>query len=145
MTDKKEQIKQLLARLDKMVECQGYFFREIKLIREEISKLEAIQPTPTVAAPSEIPKKPMQREDISFYKPPPPKQKPAAEPIASERKLDYQSNYQAPEKPKIEYQPNYQSREKSDFGSSVGSRATFDDLKERILQKSGVEEFVAKT
>lgn len=65
MADNNEQIKQLLARLDKMVEYQGYFFREITSIREEIKKLRTIQPKPSVFAPTETPKKPIPREEIS--------------------------------------------------------------------------------
>ncbi|CAN5453257.1 DUF2339 domain-containing protein [soil metagenome] len=139
MTDKNEQIKQLLARLDKMVEYQSYFFREIKLIREEIKKLETIQPKPPVFTPPEIPKKPIPREDISFYKPPQPK--PTVEQKPSEKKADYQPIYQ---KSKPAYQSNYQTREKSDFGSSANSQSSSAEEKQPILQKLGVEEFVGR-
>lgn len=40
MPDYGEQIDQLQKRLDKMIEYQNYFFREINLIRNEISKLQ---------------------------------------------------------------------------------------------------------
>lgn len=40
MSDYGEQIDQLQKRLDKMIEYQNYFFREINLIRDEIGKLQ---------------------------------------------------------------------------------------------------------
>lgn len=142
MPDNSEQIKQLLARLDKMVEYQGFFFREITSIREEIKKLKTVQPKPPVHTPIETPQKPVSPEEISFYKPPQPKPKPSVEQTPSEKKVDYQPEYQTREKPKPKL--DYQTLQKNDFGSSAESQASFADEKQPIFQKLGVEEFVGR-
>ncbi len=76
MNDSNEQIEKLQTRLDKMVEYQDYFYREINLIREEIKNLKTVQPNRTAFTPTETPKKPIPREDVPLYKPPQPKQTP---------------------------------------------------------------------
>ncbi len=70
MPETNEQIERLQARLDKMVEYQDYFFREINLIQIEIGKLKAIRNEQTIVLPSESQKKPPVDKDVSFYKPP---------------------------------------------------------------------------
>ena len=144
MTDNKDQIKRLVARLDKMVEYQSYFFREIKLIREEINKLEIIEPKASVSAPTEIPKKPILREDISFYKPPQSQPKPSVEQTSSEKASEYQSNFQTSEKPKSVHQSNYQARKKSDFTASADSPTAFTEEPQNVERRSNIEEFVGR-
>ncbi len=74
MPDNSEQIERLQTRLDKMVEYQDYFFREINLIRVEIDKLKANWNEQNIVLPLESQKKPSVEKDISFYKPPSVKQ-----------------------------------------------------------------------
>lgn len=129
MNDNNEQIKQLQARLDKMVEYQNYFYREINLIREEIKKLKINQPRQTTFAPPEPQKKPSAREDISFYKPPTPKQPPIREQTSSEQKANYQQNRQT---------------ESPDFGYSTNYQSSFSNKNQPTAQKSNVEEFIGR-
>lgn len=125
MTDNNEQIKQLQTRLDKMVEYQDYFYREINLIREEIKKLKVNQTEQTAFTPPESPKQPIAREDISFYNPPQPKQP------AGQTSTNYQSKSQT---------------ESSNFGYSANSQSSSDNENQPLEQKrkSNVEEFVGK-
>ncbi len=67
MSDYNEKISQLQQRLDKMVEYQGYFDREINLIRSEINVLRATYQKQNVSQPPPIQAKPPVRE----YVPPP--------------------------------------------------------------------------
>lgn len=126
MSETSEQIERLQTRLDKMVEYQDYFFREINLIRVEIDKLNANRSEPNVVLPLESTKKTPVDKNISLYIPPQksqsyqsaesskPEEKPiAAEPISRQEKTVY-SNYDAP--------PGYQT-----------ARAS-----------SGLEEFIGK-
>ncbi len=126
MPETSEQIERLQTRLDKMVEYQDYFYREMNLIRGEIDKLKASPQTQKVDLREDSPKKPPVDKNISLYIPPRKSQsyqsaeankteeKPAAaEPISYEEKAEY-SNYNAP--------PNFQT-----------ARAS-----------SGLEEFIGK-
>ncbi|HLM60835.1 MAG TPA: DUF2339 domain-containing protein [Pyrinomonadaceae bacterium] len=69
MSDLREKINGLQAQLDKMVEYQDYFYREINQIREEIKSLS--QPIPEIKSDTEIKpqiKRPF--EEKVFSKPP---------------------------------------------------------------------------
>ncbi|HXH68879.1 MAG TPA: hypothetical protein VNI60_00890, partial [Pyrinomonadaceae bacterium] len=107
MPETNEQIERLQARLDKMVEYQDYFFREINLIQIEIGKLKAIPNEQNDILPLESQKKPPVDKDVSFYKPSPTaesyqsakssetkEKSTASEPNSQERQNNY-SNYDA--------------------------------------------------
>lgn len=70
MSKTSEQIERLQMRLDKMVEYQDYFFREINLIRVEIEKLNANRSEQSIVLPLESSKKTPVDKDVSFYKSP---------------------------------------------------------------------------
>ena len=71
MSDSDEKINRLQTRLDKLVEYQDYFYREINLIRDEIKNLKGVQPELRTAPKSEPSIKPPHRQNIPDHQPPP--------------------------------------------------------------------------
>ena len=70
MPETNEQIERLQLRLDKMVEYQDYFFREINLIRIEIEKLRANPTAKKVDLRDNLSRKATVDKNISLYIPP---------------------------------------------------------------------------
>jgi uncharacterized membrane protein len=109
MPETNEQIELLQTRLDKMVEYQDYFFREINLIRTEIDKLKTNQPVQKVDLHADSPKKSSIDKNVSLYIPPQKSQsyQPAdsteetkekttsTEPKSRERQTDYSTSHDA--------------------------------------------------
>ena len=109
MPDTSEQIELLQTRLDKMVEYQDYFFREINLIRTEIDKLKTNQPAQKVDLRADSQKKVPIDINVSLYIPPqksqsyqaadsteePKENSTSANAKSQERQADYSTNYDA--------------------------------------------------
>jgi uncharacterized membrane protein len=101
MPDFDEKINRLQARLDKMVEYQDYFYREINLINDELKNLKteqtkskpALEPELLIEPLLEPPLEPLLEPEVSLYQPPP---KLAAPRPATESERHYYSKYTAP-------------------------------------------------
>ncbi len=87
MADSQKKLNELQTRLDKMVEYQDYFYREINFLRDEIKKLRTDSQTTATAMPPIVEERAPQSE--SAAKPFP------RQPIERERPTE-QSKYQTP-------------------------------------------------
>lgn len=93
MADLNEKLNQLQARLDKMIEYQDYFYREINQIRDEIQSLKTnAQPAESVQTPTEKP--------VENYVSPQSETKPFPRPPIAERPR--------PEQHRTDATPNFQ-------------------------------------
>lgn len=116
MSELGERINQLQTRLDKMVEYQDYFYREINQLQAEIKSLKETASMPTADVEAKPPTPPPAREPVFPKSVPPPR---AAPP-----------NYQPP---RSNAPPNYQP---------PASHARINQP--TVENKSGFEEFVGK-
>jgi uncharacterized membrane protein len=97
MSDSNEKINRLQERLDKMVEYQDYFYREINLINDELRNLKTDQTKSKAAPKPELPIEPSSKSPLKpeapLYQPPP---KTSAPKPATEPERTYYSKYTAP-------------------------------------------------